>query len=299
VEPEPRRLTPDDLAACAEVFYLAMDDLQAKRGLAALPRNAPALDLLFRHIVTIDPDRAWLAEEDGSVVGFGMGTRREELDFLSFLFVRPDAQGHGVGRQLLRLCLPASPYRGTCIEAIQPVSGGLYARYGLVPRVPIYTLIGQPKVELPDLGPEVEVRAMAEMPVSEVETLFEAVATLDAEVAGFRRPADHRAWQLWGRQGFLLRAAGEPVGYGYAQPSGRLGPVVVRDSALLLPFVGRLMREVTATDAWQLLAPGPADETFVALLNAGMRFDGPPAIFCATRPGPDYTRYLPASYALP
>jgi GNAT superfamily N-acetyltransferase len=296
---EPRRLTPADLAACAEVFYLAMDDLQTKRGLAALPRNAPALDLLFRHIVTIDPDRAWVAEEDGSVVGFGMGTRREELDFLSFLFIRPDFQGHGIGRQLLQLCLPASPYRGTCIEAVQPVSGGLYASYGLVPRVPIYTLIGQTKVELPDLGPEFEVQTMADMGLVDVEPLFETLGMLDTEVLGFRRPADHRAWQAWERQGFLLRAGGEPAGYGYAHPSGRLGPVVVRDSALLLPFVGRLTREVTAADAWQVLLPGPADATFVALVSAGLRFDGPPAIFCATRPGPDYTRYLPASFALP
>jgi GNAT superfamily N-acetyltransferase len=296
---EPRRLTPDDLAACAEVFYLAMDDLQAKRGLAALPRNAPALDLLFRHIVTSDPDRAWVAEEDGSVVGFGMGARREELDFLSFLFIRPDFQERGFGRQLLQLCLPASPYRGTCIEAVQPVSAGLYAGYGLVPRVPIYTLIGQPRVELPDLGPEFEVVAMAEMRGAGLEPLFEAVGMLDAEVLGFRRPADHRAWLAWERQGFLLRTGGAPQGYGYAHPSGRLGPVVVRDSASLLAFVGRLTREVTAADAWQVLLPGPADATFVALLNAGLRFDGPPAIFCATRPGPDYTRYLPASFALP
>jgi GNAT superfamily N-acetyltransferase len=296
---EPRRLTLGDLAACAEVFYLAMDGLQARRGLAPLPRNAPALDLLFRHIVTLDPDRAWLAEEGESVVGFGMGTRREELDFLSFLFVHPEAQGRGVGRQLLPRCLPASPYRGTCIEAIQPVSGALYASHGLVPRVPIYTLMGQPKVELPDLEPELEVQAMAEMPNTQIESLFQTLATLDAEVLGFRRPADHRAWQAWERQGFLLRTGGEAMGYGYAHPSGRLGPVVVRDSALLLPFVGRLTREVTAVDAWQLLAPGPADETFVALLKAGLRFDGPPAIFCSTRPGPDYTRYLPASFALP
>lgn len=296
---EPRRLTIDDLAACAEVFYIAMDDMQTKRGLPPLPRNAPALDLLFRHIVTIDPDRAWVAEESESVVGFGMGTRREELDFLSFLFVHPDAQGRGVGRQLLQLALPDSPYRGTCIEAIQPVSGGLYASYGLVPRVPIYTLIGQPQVELPDLEPEFEVQAMAEMRATELEPLFEALAMLDSEVLGFRRPADHRAWQAWERQGFLLRSGGEPQGYGYVHPSGRLGPVVVRDSALLLPFVGRLTREVTAADAWQVLLPGPADATFVALLNAGLRFDGPPAIFCATRPGPDYTRYLPASFALP
>jgi GNAT superfamily N-acetyltransferase len=296
---ESRRLTVDDLTACAEVFYVAMDDLQAKRGLAPLPRNAPALELLFRHIVTSDPDRAWLAEEAGSVVGFGMGSAREELDFLSFLFVHPDAQGRGIGRQLLRLCLPASPYRATCIEAVQPISGGLYASYGLVPRVPIYTLIGQPQVELPDLAPDLEVVAMAEMRPSEYEGLFETLAMVDAEVVGFRRPADHRAWQLWERQGFLLRAGGETHGYGYAHVSGRLGPVVVRDSALLLPVVGRLTRQVAAVDAWQVLVPGPADATFVTLLNAGLRFDGPPAIFCATRPGPDYTRYLPASFALP
>ena len=45
--------------------------------------------------------------------------------------------------------------------------------------------------------------------------------------------------------------------------------------------------------------PGPAAEPFAALLKAGMRFDGPPIIFCATEPGIDHSRYLPATFALP
>jgi len=296
---EPRRLSLEDLPACSDVFYLAMDDLQARRGLPPLPRNPAALELLFRHILACDPDRAWLADEDGAVLGFGMGTRRDDLHFLSFLFIRPEAQGMGLGRTLLRECLPSDGYRGTCIEAIQPVSGGLYASYGLVPRVPIYTLTGQLRSELPELPPLAKVQGVAEMRPTEYEPLFQTLAEIDSEVLGFRRAVDHRAWQLWERQGFLLRVNGEPAGYGYAHSSGRLGPVVVRDGALLLPFLGRLMQLVTAVDAWQVLVPGPADATFVGLLNAGLRFDGPPGIFCATQAGPDHARYLPATYALP
>jgi hypothetical protein len=74
---------------------------------------------------------------------------------------------------------------------------------------------------------------------------------------------------------------------------------VVRETSLLLPLVSRLMASITAMDAWQVLVPGPADTTFVGLLSAGLRFEGPPALYCATQPGPDFSRYLPATFALP
>jgi hypothetical protein len=52
-------------------------------------------------------------------------------------------------------------------------------------------------------------------------------------------------------------------------------------------------------DTWLVNVPGSANETFVALLHAGMRLEGPPAIYCANEVRIDHRRYLPASYALP
>jgi hypothetical protein len=89
------------------------------------------------------------------------------------------------------------------------------------------------------------------------------------------------------------------VGYAYAHESGRLGPVVTRRPELLLPIVGQLMREIQPRENWLVNVPGPAAAAFEGLLEAGMRLDGPPVIFCASNTSIDHSRYLPATAALP
>ncbi|MGZ5314102.1 MAG: N-acetyltransferase family protein, partial [Solirubrobacterales bacterium] len=93
-----RPIDPADLEACADVFYAADDELMARRGLPLSPRNRVALLRLFSHIQVTSPHRAWLAERDSRVLGFGMSAQRERLVFLSFLFVVPEAQSKGLGR---------------------------------------------------------------------------------------------------------------------------------------------------------------------------------------------------------
>ena len=127
----------------------------------------------------------------------------------------------------------------------------------------------------------------------------EELDELDREVVGFTRRVDHEAWQRWERRPFALRDGRNLIGYGYAQPAGRIGPAVVREAGDLLPLIGALMGEVEAVEDWMVHVPGVAAEPFAALLQAGMKFDGPPIIFCATEPGVDHTRYLPATFALP
>ncbi len=284
-----RPITPTDIESCIEVFYAADEALTQSRNLPIMPRNPQALDLIFRHVTESAPQRAWLAEEGGRVVGFGMAIERDELTFLSFLFVRPDAQAAGIGAALYERCMPRTGYRATCIWSVQPVSAALYARDRLVPRVPLYTFTGRPRTPLPFLADGLGLTPNDP----------EELDALDREIVGFTRRVDHEAWQRWERRPFALRGGSELVGYGYAQPAGRLGPAVVRRAEHLLPLVGALMAEVEPREDWMVHVPGPAAETFVALLQAGMRFDGPPILFCATRDKVDHSRYLPATFALP
>ncbi|HUG49354.1 MAG TPA: GNAT family N-acetyltransferase [Candidatus Limnocylindria bacterium] len=298
---ESRPVTADDLPACVDTFYAAEDELYRRMNQPLLPRNPEALTRLFGHILETDPERCRLVSDSRGVRGFGMAVGRDELAFLSFLFVRPDVQGQGLGRLLFEQCLLAQDRRATCIEAIQSVSASLYASRGLVPRVPIYTLVGEPGRDLPRLPGGVVLEPFAELAARDHSRLAAEVDALDRSVLGFRRPQDHRAWNTWGRQGFLLRddKSGAAAGYGYAHNSGRVGPVVTADETLLLPLLGELLRQVAAIGAWQVLVPGPAQQTFVALLSGGLRLEGPPAIYCATDPSIDHARYLPASFALP
>lgn len=299
---EVRPITGADLPACADVFYAAEDELYRRLHQPLLPHNPDPLLRLFGHILSTDPERCRLILDAGQVVAFGMAVERDELTFLSFLFVRPEAQGRGLGRELFDRCMPATGYRGTCVEAIQPVSTSLYAGYGLVPRVPIYTIVGQARDGLPRLPGGYALEPFAELASSDHAALARQVDALDRHVLGISRPQDHRAWLAWGRLGYLLRdeaGGGRAVGYGYVHSSGRVGPVVVAQQWLLPALLGELLGQVSPLDAWQLLVPGPAQETYVALLRAGLRLEGPPALFCATRAGPDHSRYMPASYALP
>ena len=285
-----RPLVPADLDACADdVFYPAEDELHGRFNLPITPRNKLPLTALFEHIRSASPDRAWVAEMAGQVVGFGIAAQRGEMTFLGFLFVRPEVQARRIGRELLERTMANSDYRAVCIFSIQPVSTAMYARLGMLPRIPIYMLAGRPTGELACLPAGFDVRPIG----------ADLVDELDREVTGLSRPDDHAAWQSWGRRRFGLFDARTLVGYGYAQPAGRLGPVIVRDAELLLPFVGRLMREVPVAGDWLISVPGPAAALFSGLLEAGMRIDGPPAIYCASELRIDHSRYIPGSFALP
>lgn len=278
-----------DMDALGEIFYEADDELNERRGLPKTPRNPMPLLRLFDHIVQGSPERAWLAERDGRVLGFGIAAQRADMTFLSFLFVRPPVQASGMGRALLERAMAGSEYRAVCIGAIQPISAALYAQYGMVPRVPLFMFSGKPKSALRDLPAGMEIR-----PVS-----IEAVADLDHDVTGLARAGDHVAWEKWDRQRLGLYRSGELVGYGYVQSVGRLGPVVVRKSEHLLPFVGALMGRLPDVETWLLNVPGPAAEAFEALLKAGLRLEGPPVIYCATELRIDHSRYVPSTFALP
>jgi len=278
-----------DMETCADVLYTADDALSASRGLPVSPRNREALVRLYGHMQRYAPDRWWVAEQGGRIVGFSGSSTYQEMVYLGFLFVLPDQQATGIGRRLLELSMHDSSYRAVAIASYQPISAALYSWYGMTPRMPIYMLTGKPRTDLPALPKGVSVRRVD--PAS--------TAALDQEVCGLTRVPDHEWWESLGRMRFGLLEGKELVGYGYVQETGRLGPFVVRRQEHLLPFAGRLLAEMPDVETWLVNVPGAANETFVALLHAGMRLEGPPAIFCATELRVDHSRYLPASYALP
>jgi GNAT superfamily N-acetyltransferase len=284
-----RQATPADLDACAEVLYVADDELSARRGLPVSPRNREALVRLYAHMQSHFPDRFHVAEDGKRIVGFSASTEYQEMVYLGFLFVLPDVQAGGLGRRLLELSMHDSSYRAVAIASYQPISAALYSWYGITPRMPIYMLTGRPRTNLPPLPGGITVRRLAAA----------ATQPLDMEVCGLTRVADHEWWESLGRARYGLYESGELVGYGYVQEVGRLGPFVVRREEHLLPFVGRLLAEMPDVETWLVNVPGSAQETFVALLHAGMRIEGPPAIYCASEMRIDHSRYLPASYALP
>ena len=291
--PELRGARAADLPALVGVYEAAVDDLDDRRRRPRQPRNPAALSQLLAHLLVTDPASALVADDHGRVVAFGVILSRQHQAFLAFLFVLPAWQGRGVGRAVLAACRDGAGLvdgLSTCAEADQLVSTGLYASLGMAPREPIYILRGElAERDLPGLPAGWRSRPLVP----------DEVATLDRTLLGYERPQDHRFWAGTERRGWVVESAsGELAGYGYAHPSGRIGPVAAAMPETLPVLLGHLVRSVPVLEGRQALVPGSASRALLPLLGAGMRFDGTPAVYCAERSGPRFERYLPMSFAL-
>jgi len=332
--PAYRPALEDDLAACTRLWRAALADylgrLNADDG---LPFDLEPLRRLLAHVLATDPERFWVAvrpsavRDDGQpagsdqaapgdggaggerIVGFGSATVRGGTWFLGMLFVDPGEQGRGIGRALLERTMTGSDglVLGTATDSVQPVSNALYARMGIVPRMPCLHLVGRPDdagrlAGLPDGFVAVPFgRIVGDGGVDSTghRELAGAVGSIDRAVLGHERPPDHAWLRRDGRLGWLYRdAGGRPVGYGYVARVGRVGPVAALEPALLAPLVGHLLLAHVPAGASSLWVPGAAGEVIEMLLRSGFRLESFPALLCWSAPIADFARYLPITLAL-
>jgi GNAT superfamily N-acetyltransferase len=295
-----------DIPACAAIWRDAVNDYIIPLGQAPVPDDLTIISRLYAHLRSTDPERfvvALSADPDrpdgGRVVAFTVAVVRGTVWFLSMLFVLPEFQGRGLGRELLRQVLPAPEAgfaRAIGTDSAQPISNALYSSFGIVPRMPLLNLVGLP--ERPD--------AFGELPSGVVPVASDggrdaadALDVLDRELIGFDHAVDHRylreqsrwAWRYHGPDGGLL-------GYGYSSESGRLGPILVRDPNLLGPVMGHLVEAVQPRGAFITWIPGAADRALVPALQAGLRMEPFPVLLCWDRRPIDFTRYMPISPGL-
>jgi GNAT superfamily N-acetyltransferase len=303
------------VSACARIWRDALNDYMGRLNLPVIPDELGPIGRLHRHLHATDPERFWVAVRDtptpepdaGLPIAFGAAVRRDDVWFLSMLFVRPGEQGRGIGRALLDRLLPGDAATlATGTDSAQPVSNALYASLGIVPRMPLLSVVGRPE-RLEALGALPS--GMSVIPFEEIaggppdqdghRRLVEEIDAIDREIAGFAHPQDHRFLRVDGRRGFLfLDPGGSAIGYGYASEVGRVGPVAVRDEALVAPVLGHLLRAVEPRGASALWMPGHAGPAVEGLLRAGFRLEGFPVLLCWSRPFADFSRYLPISPGL-
>ncbi len=314
-----------DLDGCVRTWRLATEDYLVRLGQPPLPEDTAPLRRILAHSMATDPDRFWVATLDNEVAGFSSATVREGLWFLAMLFVRPDLQARGVGRALMDRAQagrdvdpggPAVPGPddafdtgihtwGMAADSVQPISNALYARRGMVPRIPVWRLLGEVRrwSALPQLPRSLEVvRLDGPAPGSGDgwQPQDDVVDELDREVVGSAHRVDHEYLRRDGRTGFLVRdrGSGRAVGYAYGSGGGRMGPIAAVDPDLHPVLAGVAIRETPALGTVALWVPGPADRMTRALLDAGLRFDGFPGLICWSRPDHPFDRYLPISLAL-
>jgi len=140
-----------------------------------------------RHFLGTDPGGSWVAEENDTVIGMSQSFVREDYWMLSQLGTVPGRQGHGVGRELLRLALshgdPDSP--GTIQCSRDPKAMALYTSFGFVlhPVVAAWGVMRPGSVTRP-----AEVRRLEPDAVTDRE--LEVIAGIDRAVRGSARSVD-------------------------------------------------------------------------------------------------------------
>jgi GNAT superfamily N-acetyltransferase len=317
---------PDDLHVCPLIWQESIDDYQRRLNLPPLDSDLAPLRRLLAHTLASDPDRFWVAVDgDDEVCGFASATVREGLWFLAMLFVRPGTQAAGVGQALMDRAQagrdvepggpgvpgPDQPFDtgihtwGMCTDAAQPISNGLYARRGMVPRIPAWRLVGEVRrwSAVPPLPPSLEAVAFERLEADGPdgrERLAGLLDGLDRDIVGIAHPAEHAYLRREGRSGFLVRerASGRVLGYVYGSGGGRLGPMAALDPALHPELIGVAVRETPMLGAVAMWVPGTADHAMRSLLEAGLRLEGFPALVCWSRAGHPFERYVPISLAL-
>ena len=92
----------EDARAVHDVSVVTFTDLEARFHHPPSPPPPPNVPLVrFSHLIETDPGGAWVAEEDGRVIGAALAIDREGVWGLSLLVVLPDHQSSGIGRALL------------------------------------------------------------------------------------------------------------------------------------------------------------------------------------------------------
>ncbi len=301
-----RPATSSDLADCHRIWRDGIDAYLQPMGFPPLQADNPGVRRLHDHTLGTDPTRFLVADRrarrgEDRVVAFGSAVERGNVWFLSMLFVAPGEQAHGLGRALLEQLLPDerdSWALATCTDSVQPISNGLYTTFGIVPRMPLFNLVGRPEPGFtwPALRKDIQGQRVAEP-----ETWRDSaeVAALDRSLLGFAHPEDHRFVQDEPRRPFEYRdARGLLVGYGYAGEIGRIGPIAVSEPELLDPVLGHLLAAVQPRGASAVWLPGAAGDALATSIRAGLRIDGFPVLAGWSRPFADYTRYVPTSPGL-
>jgi hypothetical protein len=267
---ELRPTTTGDLPTLHATFVAAIASLFEPH---AFETPAPPLEVfstIQQHI--LETGTSCVAERGGEVIGFGSAWTRGDDWFLASLFVRPEAQGAGVGPALLDAVWGSAGRRRTITDAIQPVSNVLYGRRGLLPVTPLLTFTGRPVLD-----------AFAEEAPADL-------AELDAAAYGFDRAVDHEYWSR------LARRTTWGDAYSYVFPGGDIGPVAGRTPAAAAKA---LAAELARADGQiRVRIPGSARELLDVALRADLRLDAVPGFLLVSRGVEAPPALVPSGYPL-
>jgi len=93
-----RPARPEDLEPGRRVVEQAYNELRGRNGLRPVALREPTFQR-FAHAE--DPTGLWVAEAEGTIIGFAFNWMRQRFWYLAQLFIRPDIQARGIGHALM------------------------------------------------------------------------------------------------------------------------------------------------------------------------------------------------------
>ena len=241
---------------------------------------------------------AWMAEENGVLIGHGRVARFGEMEELTELMVLPSHHGRGIGRGLLERLWPGDPtpeLGRVVVAAGSPADLTLYADFGVAPVAGHWHMRARTEEYLERRSNEIDAAEPAVV-VLESERAVAEWKRLEPPAIGHRRPM---LQEFFGRTRKCLATmdadAGEATALCWIGPDGEIGPAVAASPQALVPVVLQALDRVAksmepdtlavfcATDSWFLLR---------RLRQLSFRVWWPSWVMCSI-PLPGLDRYLP------
>lgn len=230
-------------------------------------------------------DRFWVAEQEGRVIGYARSALHDGMRELTELFIHPQVQSHGLGKELLRRVFPLDEDRRMIIATADPRAQALYLRSDVYARHPIYTFYR--------MAQKVAVESdLVFQPLSASMECVRLLAGIDQAVLGLRRDSDHE-WLLNDRKGFVAWRGDKPVGYGYVSEvfNGPFAAVNADDQPSLLAYAENLAAEA-GWEEFGVDAPLVNRVAVRYLLDRGFQIGRFIAYHMSNTPFGDFERYL-------
>jgi GNAT superfamily N-acetyltransferase len=253
----------------------------------------------FVEFIASQPDGRYVIAENGEgPIGYARIVRFDGMEELSELMVRPDLQGHGVGRKLLEIAWPGppTPDLGRVVIANGAASDlSLYTGFGVMPvaghwhmRERSESYLARRSQEIDSVDPGVHV-LKADRAVTEWKRL-------EPPAVAHERPALH---EYFGRDRTCLATIDPGTGHAtslcWVSSDGDIGPATAASPGELVPVVLAALDRVamtqepeylgvyTTTLSWWLLR---------RLRTLGFAVYWPSWVLCSV-PLPGLDRYLP------
>jgi GNAT superfamily N-acetyltransferase len=238
---------------------------------------------VYRHLLATG---AMFVADDPDPVGFAAAVVRDDVWFLSQLWVMPDRHATGIGSMLLDEALVWG--RGSAAYSVvsspHPAAQLLYLRASMFP---LYT-----DIEFTGADAPVEEAPDGAGPIEAGDASW--IDELDRAVRGVSRRQDHDFWQDQAT-GIAVRRGGEALGYVYVWEGGKVGPGAVRDPRDV-PVLLAAARH-TAGGPVTVAVPSVNWSAIGELVRLGFAPMGS-NLFMASRPLGDGSRYLSSGGAL-